>query len=314
MLHFGLSLLAFINRIKHKEHPLAVLYFHRVVNEPSLFCPDDITSANFEVLLTKLNKYFKIFSLSQALALIEQGKLPPKALVLSFDDGYADNFDNALPVFEKLGIKASFFIATKGTEQGYLWNDELAESLKNTMATQFGLFDQSFVLNTEQEKANAYLYLVNKIKFLANQERDEVLNAIYKKIGRFEPARCMMTAQQLNKIAKLGHDVGAHTHSHSILAMQNPEVAKQEVIGSVEYLTDILGEAPSLFAYPNGWFGRDFKVEHQHVLNELGIQYGVATNDGGITSKTSLTALPRFMPHRKEFNQFCLSILKIAGE
>ena len=79
-------------------------------------------------------------------------------------------------------------------------------------------------------------------------------------------------------------------------------------------VTDILGEAPPLFAYPNGWFGRDFTAEHQHMLNELGIQYGVATNDGGITSKTSLTALPRFMPHRKEFNQFCLSILKIAGE
>ena len=314
MLKFGLSVLALYNKLKYGEYPLAVLYFHRVLEQANPFCPDDLTMLQFELLVTRLNQYFTLLPLTQALELQKQKALHKNALVLTFDDGYVDNYDNALDVLERLGVKASFFVATQGTEQGYLWSDKLAFSLEKTSATELSAFGQCFILNTQQDRANAYLFLVNQIKFMSNDERDNTLQVIYQNIGELEPPRCMMTAEQLKDLHNLGHDVGAHTHSHSILAFQSDQVAEQEIAQSIDELTTILGQKSGLFAYPNGWFGRDFDQRHQTILKNLGVTIGVATNDGGIVSTTDRTALPRFMPHRKEFNQFCLSILKIAGE
>ena len=314
MLNAALKLIAGFNWLKHKEHPLPVLYFHRVLSTPSPYCPDDWTGESFYTLITGLKNYFTIMPLSRALKCQQENDLPTNPLSITFDDGYLDNYTNAVPILESLNLKASFFIATAGTEKGFLWNDELAYTLIKTQQRNLQFLDKNYNLTSEQLKAKAYLELVSFLKVQSNTLRDNYLAQITHSLGEFSPPRCMMTAQQLNTLQQQGHDIGAHSHTHSILSYQDTDTALAEISESVTRLNKILSQPVNMFAYPNGCYGRDFTDEHEAMLHPLGIMYGVSTNDGGITSKTKRTRLPRFMPHRKQFVQFCLSIQKIAGE
>ncbi len=325
MLKFSLSLIAWLHFFRLKEHPFGILYFHRVLEKPDPFCPDDWTRDQFDKLVATLSQQFNILPLSEALALRKKGALAVKTLCLSFDDGYQDNATIAAPILEKYGVKGCFFVATQGIERGYLWNDELAFYLNqgfNEKSNSSSIIYDSiqYDLSTVDLRAKAFLDLVGKIKVLPNKERDIALASI--KTQLFvdeenlvdEPPRCMMTTEQLKALQIKGHDIGAHTHSHSILSYQSESVAKEEMSRSVSFLNEMLDKPVTTFAYPNGWFGRDFLEKHESMLKELGIEYGVATNDGGVTSNTRATAIPRFMPYRKRLDQFCLSAMKIMGE
>ena len=314
MLNIALKIISGLNWLKHKESPLPVLYFHRVLSSPSPYCPDDWTVDSFSTLIAGLNKYFTIMPLSHALKLQQENALPTNPLCITFDDGYLDNYTNALPILASFNVKASFFIATIGTEKGYLWNDELAHTLIKTQKSNLQFLNKNYDLSTTQLKANAYLELVSFLKIQSNTLRDNYLTQLIESLGEFSTPRCMMNAQQLNTLQQQGHDIGAHSHTHSILNYQDNDTALAEISGSVERLNKILSQPVSIFAYPNGCYGRDFTEEHEAMLDHVGIAYGMSTNDGGITTKTKRTRLPRFMPHRKQFAQFCLSIQKIAGE
>jgi len=314
MLNIALKIIAGFNWLKHRETPLPVLYFHRVMSSPSPYCPDDWTTESFYKLVAGLNNYFTIMPLSYALKLQADRALPANPLCITFDDGYIDNYTNAVPILESFNIKASFFIATLGTQRGFLWNDELAHTLIKTTNNNLQFLNKSYDLSSEQLKANTYLDLVSFLKTQPNIKRDNYLATLREILGEYSTPRCMMNAKQLNALQQKGHDIGAHSHTHSILSYQDTDTAFSEISESVTQLNQILSEPVSIFAYPNGWYGRDFNNEHEEMLHQLGIKYGVSTNDGGITTKTKPTRLPRFMPHRKQFIPFCLSIQKIAGE
>ncbi len=314
VIEFGLKFISGLNWVRHREHSFAIIYFHRVLKEPTLFCPDDWTLDNFDTLVTFLNKHFNIIPISTALKLQSQGCLPPRTVCLSFDDGYLDNYTIALPVLDRLGVKASFFIATDGTEKGYLWGDELAYTIQKTSKLTLMFKKREYALSNDEEKASSYLSLINSIKFMTNQERDESLEIITSQLGKISIPRLMMNKQQLLALSDAGNDIGAHTATHSILGRQSAQVAEQEINSSIDYLNKLLEKKIELFAYPNGHFPSDFNQEHEAMLIQAGLSVGLSTNDGGVRTQTRKTCIPRFMPHRKEINQFCLSLLKIAGE
>ena len=314
MLSLALNMIDIVNKIKLRETALPVLYFHRVLAADCAFCPDDWQANNFELLIEKLTKHFSLISLEEALYRLQNKILPRNALCLTFDDGYADNYEIAAPIIESVGGKASFFIATQGTEKGYLWNDELMDALKKTTEDELNYDSMSFELSSNKKKADAYLALVGKLKVLSNLERDRELQWLKQCLGEFKTERCMMTPKQLIDLQNRGHSIGAHTHTHSILAYQSHAVANSEITASIDILNALLPKKINCFAYPNGWLGRDFTKAHEDMIKQHGIEYGFATNDGGVTSKSEKTRLPRFMPHRKELNQFCIAVKKIAGE
>lgn len=314
MLQCGISALAYYNKLKLGEYPHAVLYFHRVLDKPTSFCPDDLDKVAFKQLIARLNQYFDILPLQTAIERQGTTQWRKNSLSLSFDDGYADNYRNALPILDEFGIKASFFVATQGTQLGYLWNDAIEFNIRATMRNSVSFMGKVLPTRTEEQKAKAYLTIVKNTKLLPNQKRDDIINDIVSQCGHHSTKRCMMTADELKELANEGHDVGAHTVTHSILGAQSRAVAKQEIEDSIQYLGGLLNKQTALFAYPNGRPGRDFNDEHGNMVLNSGAKYAFSTEDAGITTKTNKTALPRFMPYRKEMNQFCLSIEKIAGD
>ena len=314
MLSLGLKLLAEINKWRLGEYPLAVIYFHRVLDKPDPFLPDDPTIEEFDGLISTISKHFSTFTISKALELQAVGQLPKLSVCISFDDGYADNYTNALPILDKYNVPATFFIATKGTELGYLWNDVLLNNIRHTQAPELTVTDSKWVLNSTENKVNAYLSLVSQLKFMPNKERDKnILNIVYR-LGDIKTQRCMMSEDQMRNLHDLGHEIGGHTTTHSILGAQNRQVALTEIQTNQSELESIINSKIKTFAFPNGYFPRDYDQSHIDMIKKCGFKFACSTNDGGITSKSNRYSIPRFMPHRKERNQFCLSIEKIAGE
>ena len=91
---------------------LSVLIFHRVLAEADPLLPEEMTAALFLKDMQLLRRKFNVLSLSEGLDRLRNGTLPPYSLCLTFDDGYRDNYEVALPILERLGLPATFFVAT----------------------------------------------------------------------------------------------------------------------------------------------------------------------------------------------------------
>src|SRR5262249_24345438 len=110
---------------------LTVLTYHRVVDlESAIILDPDVVDADlveFELALDLLQRYFNLVSIVDVIASRSGHDLPPNPALLTFDDGYRDNYDVVLPILLRRGISATFFIATAYPDAETLyWWDKLA--------------------------------------------------------------------------------------------------------------------------------------------------------------------------------------------
>src|SRR5438067_12205090 len=109
---FPMQLANFAGRLFTAGGALSILIFHRVTPAADPLLPDIPDAAAFERVVRLLVEHFNVIPLSEAAARLLRASLPPRALCITFDDGYADNHDVALPILARHGVTATFFIAT----------------------------------------------------------------------------------------------------------------------------------------------------------------------------------------------------------
>jgi len=316
MLKLLLSLIYKYNKFKHGEYPLSILYYHHVFNEKNLYHPDDLTAKEFECQISYLKQHFKILSLEQAITLLKEKRLPTKALVITFDDGYNDNYTIATPILEKHNCTATFFIATEGVDKGYLWNDVVEHAIRNTKKETISkkIIGNTISLSTDDDKISAFNQLVGSLKFYSSEVRNTKVQNLTQDLQVDTFPQTMMNKKQIQKLHEKGFTIGAHTHSHTILSTESNEKCYEELSINKECIEKMIYTPVDFLAYPNGLYERDFKQAHCSMANTLGFKAAFSTNDGGTVSTTNLHQIPRFMPYRKQLPLFALSIAKIAGE
>ncbi len=316
MLNFILTLIYKYNKIKRGEYPLSILYYHHVFSTKNTYHPDDLCAKEFELQINFLKKHFNILPIEQAISLLQKKQLPPKALVISFDDGYQDNYTIAAPILEKNNCPAIFFIATQGVENGYLWNDIIEQAIKKTTVKKISneIIGTSFVIETQKEKTNAFHELVSHLKFKNTQERSKQIKLLCEELNTNNFSQTMMNNEQIASLHSKGFAIGAHTHSHTILTTETIETCSDELSVNKACLEKITQEPVNFLAYPNGLYTRDFTQEHCNLSIKLNFKAAFSTNDGGAIHTINKHSIPRFMPYRKQLSLFALSIAKIAGE
>jgi len=318
MLNFLLTVIYKLKKIKRGEYPLSILYYHHVLKISSPYHPDEITVDAFDKQIKFLSTYFNILMLDDAINLLKKKKLPPRALVITFDDGYLDNVEVAAPLLKKYHCPATFFISTQGVEDGYLWNDAIEQGIAQTTVNQISssIMNEELALTSQPEKLLAYNKLINFLKFLSNNERTSKIESLLSElqISQTSMSRTMMNERELKELHQQGFEIAAHTHSHTILTTETNVDAKNELIENKTKLEKIVGENIRYLAYPNGLFERDFNDQHCQIAQKIGFKAAFSTNDGGATSSINDFKIPRFMPYRKQLSLFALSIAKIAGE
>ncbi len=279
---------------------LSVLIFHRVAAEPDTIFPDEMHARRFDEVCGWLKSWFNVLPLDAAAPHLKAGTLPARAACITFDDGYADNHDVALPILQRHGLPATFFIATGFLDGGRMWNDTVIESVRLTRYTTLDLGELGcFAVGTPAEKATAIGAIIGKIKYLPVAERLAAAQGIANAAQVSPPNNLMMTSAQVKAMRQAGMQIGAHTVSHPILARLSDAQARAEIKASKDFLEHLLGERVGLFAYPNGKPGEDYVPASVDVVRSLGFDAAVSTQWGASRTGDDPFQIKRFTPWDK---------------
>ena len=291
---------------------LSVLIFHRVLPEPDPLFPDEMHARRFDELCGWLKSWFTVLPLDQAVARLNTGTLPARAACITFDDGYADNYHVAMPILQRHGLTATFFIATGFLNGGRMWNDAIIESVRHGEAPILDLSSLGLGRHAAasiDEKKAMIASLIGQIKYRTFEERITVTEQLARLAGVQLPQDLMMTSQEVKAMRQAGMQIGAHTVSHPILAQLTHEQARQEISGSKNFLEQLLGERVGLFAYPNGKPGEDYSPQSVAVVRSLGFDAAVSTAWGTTSAGDDLFQIRRFTPWDQSQLRFGVRLL-----
>ncbi len=270
----------------HKPGFLRVLTYHRV-DEPARrpWLDPGLISASphdFDAQMAYLAAHYQVLTASDVLDVVKTGKakdLPPRAVLVTFDDGYYDFEEQAWPVLKRHKIPATLFVPTAypdHPEQTFWW-DNLYQAIQSTnrkesLTTPIG----EFSLTTPTSRNQAYQSLKNYIKTLKHTEAIATVKAFCNDLGVEPASNCIMSWDALRKLSQQGLTLGAHTRTHPLVNRISLEEARQEAVGSFQDLKQQIGSILPIFAYPSGEFSDDVV----NMLAEEGFALAFTTKRG----------------------------------
>ncbi|KPV40329.1 polysaccharide deacetylase [Thiohalorhabdus denitrificans] len=292
---------------------LGVLIYHRVLEEADPLDPDIPDAATFDWQMGLLAEEFRPLPLAEGVAGLARGTLPPRAVAVTFDDGYADNYTVALPILRRWGVPATFFIATGYLGGGRMWNDIITETVRRWPEGEMDLRHMGlgrWPLDGEEARREARMGLIQELRYRPLEERERVVEGLGAELGGPPSPRLMLDPGEVRALAGAGMEIGAHTRSHPILSTLDPDRARAEVAESKAHLEEITGGACRFFAYPNGRPGEDYGPEHVDLVRAAGFQAAVSTAWGAAGRETSRFQIPRFTPWNGTPRGFYLGLLR----
>jgi len=232
-----------------------VLMYHGV-------SPRSLSPKVFEQQIRYLSGHFDFYWASELPGLIAQiPSLPRPAIVLTFDDGLRNNVRNVVPVLERYGAKATFYVVSDLLDGGsMLWNHEILCRLALLDAGRLKALGLD-VSSDPKAKWRQLQAFVERLKGQPDAERQVWLQRL-----RDQDAAPAYTDWMLEEYGIMSSDelkalpdlveIGSHTRTHPILDTVSDEIAEQEIVGSRERLEAMLGREVRTFCYPNGRFSK----------------------------------------------------------
>lgn len=271
--------------VRNDKRMLRIITYHRVA-EPTEdpFLDPKIISATPDVFaqhMKFLSRSYDVVAMSDVVAAItDGGKLPRRALLVTFDDAYCDFKHNAWPVMQQLRLPATVFVPTAFPDQHHkrFWWDRVYAAVMHTqlqtwVAPALGLLR----LATPDEKIAGVRRLQTYIKTLAHHDALKFVDAVDAGLnGPVTTRQTVLGWAELRDLAAQGVTFGPHTQTHPIMTQLSHEEVRAEVVGSYRDLQRQLGAVLPIFCYPNG--GHDDEVVA--ILREEGFSAAFTTQDG----------------------------------
>jgi peptidoglycan/xylan/chitin deacetylase (PgdA/CDA1 family)/glycosyltransferase involved in cell wall biosynthesis len=280
---------------------LTVLLFHKVPHQAHPLTTGELDLAGFERVLLSTMRVFRVIPLEDALVGLRQGTLPPRAACITFDDGYPDWLTGVVPVLEREGAHATFFI-TSGQFAGLpMWHERILHAVagapEGVPPLQLDeVVSPAIVIGEGSERRQAVRHLDELVKYQPPALKERLLQQLeahtHAEVGNVP----VMTTDSLRALHARGFGIGGHAVSHPILRLCTPDEAYGEIAGAREELESIIRAPVRAFAYPNGVPGRDFTDEHVAMVRRAGYTSAVTTHSGAATASTSAFQIPRFTP------------------
>ena len=285
----GLQILCYHGISLQDEH-----YF-----QPKLFIRED----TFRERMAYLKKSgFHVLSLDEALAGINQKTLPPKSLVITFDDGWLGIGTKAVPVLQKYRFPSTLYVTTRDvineapvfdvTLRYLLWKkrNEILD-LSN-----IGLGAEKIILSSSNEREQAACHISELSKDSNDDDKQAILLKLAKTLNidlnsdEGVPLFRLMTMEQLAQLPSDGMDLQLHTHCHR-LPVNDPEGLKSEIIKNRSILERIVHGSLQHLCYPSG----KFHPSQFALLQELGVKSATTCLSGFNYPDTERFALFRFL-------------------
>lgn len=281
---------------------LLALTYHRVIprdcyadgKRPA----DCIFADEFDKQMAFVARHFNVVAGHELRAIVEgTAAIPPYSVVITFDDGYENNVSVALPILQRYGLTAVFFVTTNhiGSKDQFLWFVRLDQLL--SIAGPTVLLQRLRELDPPAA-AVPDTAIRRYFKGLSSSRQSELLERLEREIGRAEAsvadqvAHGMMNWDQVRLLVSAGMTVGSHTANHQILAAVSPAEATAELSSSRKRIEQETAQGCWCFAYPNGE-RRDFRPSDEVAARDAGYACAFTQVEGMISNRSPRYALPR---------------------
>lgn len=262
---------------------LAVLTYHRIAdpNERPRFTPGTLsaTPGEFSEQMEFVARHCRVLALEELLSLLRRDRtLPPRAVLLTFDDAYADFEERAWPVLKRLGLPATLFVPTgypDRPERSFWW-DRLFQAIAGARSTRILTSWGPLEWISYQDRVRCFRALRESVKRMPHGVAMDLVDRICGELGGDHPTPAILSWGSLRTLAREGVSMGSHTRTHPMMDRIPLEDARGEIEGSIEDLNRELGSAAPAFAYPAG--RHDDRVAR--VVAESGVQLAFTTVPG----------------------------------
>jgi peptidoglycan/xylan/chitin deacetylase (PgdA/CDA1 family) len=263
-----------------------------------------LSTEQFREQITYIDKYYHVMSGDDLLdALRSEAALPPRAALLTFDDGYADHFTQVFPILDQVGISGCFFPPAQCVLENQVLDVNKIHFILASVPNKQVLIDSIFSMLTEYQtkyclKDKSYYW--NKlaksgrydpaeiifIKHLLQRElpqelRDLMINTLFEKYVTADEVsfakELYMSLDQLRCLHQQGMYVGSHGYHHCWLDCLERAEQEQEVDRSLAFLTQVAGHSDDwMMCYPYGAYNDSLLS----VLHSRGCKIGLTTRVG----------------------------------
>jgi len=284
----------------------AILMYHSVTEDPrrqeALLGGIGHSLDVFRGQMELLARRYHPASLDQVMRFVRgEGELPDRAVVVTFDDGYADNREIAAPVLNEVGVPATYYVTVECVERRSLpWPARLRPLFRTTKKSRW--VDSSGEvrpLSSGIERETAYLLACDECCKLSGTAQEQYVIRLEDELDTRVPidsGALMMDFDQIRELARQGHVIGSHTMTHPNLAHVSLQDARHELIESKRRLEQELGVAVAHFSYPCPALSPHWTEQTVAASRDAGYDTAVTT-DGGLARKgDNLLLLKRVRP------------------
>ena len=309
---YGSGMLGLSRRFRRNNTAL-ILRYHSVGGadgsapihiDPSLCVP----APAFAQQMRLIRDHYTPVSLDQLFEAIKMGRpFPRRAAAITFDDGYRDNYSEALPILQQYGIPATFYITAGCVEaRDLLWTSKLRYYFMATHERTLHLrqpTSQVLDLSSPAARQASYAHTVALIKSAGRRRGgDEVFQEVEAalKVTNLDPLKdSMLSWEEIREMSRAGMCIGAHTLTHPNLPGLPPEAAEAEVAGSKVLIEERIKVPVDHFAYPNGRGVSHFNDTVTEIVRQAGFLTSVTSISGPVHQTDDLFTLRRLGVYRK---------------
>jgi peptidoglycan/xylan/chitin deacetylase (PgdA/CDA1 family) len=260
----------YLNDILEKQR-LTILNLHRVSPQSNPFYPP-LRPELFEALLAFLTRHFNVITFREIDA-YKKSKKPN--VILSFDDGFKDYIEYAVPIMKKYNVQSNQNIIPQCLETGEaVWDVKLLDFLNASppsLVNEINL--PGFAMKVDERNKMAYgMALINYFKHKTKTERETLFERLERTISKNPDIRYtpMMSRKELLQVSGV-HEIGVHSYSHETMAMESEAFFSEDFFKCRTYFDEILKLPLDIYAFPSGRYQEyqlDFLERHgiEHIL------------------------------------------------
>ena len=270
----------------------AILMYHSVMPEPAAHS-DSLggiihSESEFRAQMELLARDYHPVRLDEVVdGLNSQKDLRSRSVVVTFDDGYTDNSEVAMPILNQLGIPAAFYVTVDCVEQRKLpWPSRLRFAFRKTkLRAWVDSRGAAWQLDDSDSRERAYLVSCDDCCQLSGKVQEDFVRSVEEQVQAAVPgdlSSLIMSYDQIRSLAQHGHIVGSHTMTHPNMAYIPEQDAKAELAESKQRLERELKATIRHFSYPCPAMTPHWNEKTVAQSRSVGYDSAVTTN-GGVT-------------------------------
>jgi peptidoglycan/xylan/chitin deacetylase (PgdA/CDA1 family) len=278
---------------------LRILAYHGVCDDcyarTDWMPPYFVSASSFERQLRYLKRRATVLKLSDAVRRLKNGGLPSRAVVITFDDGYANNLYRAVPLLRRYSLPATILVASGMVESQDLFPFDKLAHLQRQGLRPWTLYKTESLAIVEERIRETW----NRTKASVTAEQHYWLRA--------------MTTNELEQLPDDLIEIGAHTHRHAILGNEDRQTRDTEIARSIAKVAEWTGRPVRTFSYPSGLRG-DFDDCDKQALRSAGVLVAVSGISGLNSRETEELELRRYLiTMNHSFQAFVAELTGLRG-